>query len=56
MENFYRQKYFNNKDIICEGILAVNEEIKTTAPALKYLQDKEKDPIFRVETKKYKFD
>lgn len=56
MENFYRQKYFNDKEIICEGLLAINEEINMTAPALKYLQDKDKDPIFRVETKKYKFD
>ena len=56
MENFFRQKYYQNKDIICEGLLAINEEIKMTDPALKYLSDKEKDPIFRVETKKYKFD
>ena len=55
LSNFYRKKYYK-KDIECYGILAVNEEIQITRPALQYLKDKEEDPIFRVETKKYKFD
>lgn len=55
LSNFYRKKYYK-KDIECYGILAVNEEIQITRPALQYLKDKEEDPTFRIETKKYKFD
>lgn len=53
IENYYRKKYLNQK---CYGILAVNESIKITEPALNYLKDKKEDPIFKIETKKYKFD
>lgn len=53
MENYYRKKYYGKE---CYGILAINEEMKATQPALNYLQDKEKDAIFKVITNRYKFD
>lgn len=53
MENYYRKKYYKTN---CYGILAINEEMNITRPALNYLQDKEQDPHFRTLTKKYKFD
>ncbi len=54
LENYYKKHHFNDTNLKVTGLVAMNDNIKITAPAKQWLKDKENDPIFKIFSKYFK--
>lgn len=54
LENYYKKHHFNDTSLKVTGLVAMNDNIKITAPAKQWLKDKESDPIFKIFSKYFK--